>query len=243
LLGGSDRPVASGLAVGLYNSIPELIERIRAFLRCRYKRIKIKICPGWDIEPIEAVRSEFPGIPLMADANASYGAADLGLIRELDRFGLMMIEQPFAREDLELSAKAQRSMRTPICADELADSLDSVRRIIALGAARIINIKIQRVGGLHRARAIHDLAASVGMPCWVGTMPELGIASAHGLHLATLPNFSLPSDIEASSRWYTDEIVRPRIEVCSDGCIRLPAGPGIGYAPDFHRFVFESAEF
>jgi o-succinylbenzoate synthase len=243
LLGGGDRPIASGLAIGLCDSIEELIARIREFLVCGYQRIKIKITHGWDIEPVEAVRREFPRIPLMVDANAAYAAADLGLIRELDRFGLMMIEQPFPREDLELSAEAQKTMSTPICADESAESLDAVRRIIELGSARIINVKVQRVGGLAAARAIHDLAAAAGLPCWVGTMPELGIASAHGLHLATLPNFTLPSDIEASARWYKDEIIRPPIEISAGGCIRIPSGPGIGYVPDFVRFVRETATF
>jgi O-succinylbenzoate synthase len=243
LLGGRDRPVASGLAVGLYDTIEELIARIREFLICGYQRIKIKITHGWDIAPLEAVRREFPHTPLMVDANAAYGAADLPLIRELDRFGLMMIEQPFGRDELELSSEAQKGMRTPICADESAESLDALRRIIKLGSARIINIKIQRVGGLAAARAMHDAAAEAGLRCWVGTMPELGIASAHGLHLATLSNFTLPSDIEASARWYRHDIIHPPIELSSGGCIRIPAGPGIGYAPDFARFVSQTAVF
>lgn len=243
LLGGDGRPVPSGLAVGLYDTVDELIERVRRFLPDGYRRVKIKITSGWDLVPLEAMRRAFPRLPLMVDANAAYGPDDLPLIRELDRFSLLMIEQPFAREALELSAEAQRGLRTPICADESAESLRALQRIIELASARIINIKVQRVGGLGAARAMHHAAAAAGLPCWVGTMPELGIASAHGLHLATLPNFTYPSDIEASARWYPDEIVRPAIQVSPDGCIALPSGPGIGYTPDFAPFAVETAVF
>ena len=243
LLDGNDRAVPSGLAVGLYDTVEELLERVRRFLGDGYHRVKIKITHGWDITPLEALRRELPDLPLMVDANAAYGSDDLALIRELDRFSLLMIEQPFARDALELSAEAQRAMRTPICADESAESLEALRRIVALGSARIINVKVQRVGGLAAARKMHDAAAGAGLPCWVGTMPELGIASAHGLHLATLPNFTYPSDIEASARWYPEDITGPRIELSAGGCIRLPAGPGIGYRPDFARFIQHTAEF
>ncbi len=243
LLGGSGRAVPAGLAVGLYDTVEELLARVRRFLAHGYRRVKIKITHGWDLAPMEALRREFPELPLMVDANAAYGAADLPLIRELDRFSLLMIEQPFARDALELAAEAQRGMRTPICADESAESLEALRRIIELGSARILNIKIQRVGGLALARKMHDAAAAAGLPCWVGTMPELGIASAHGLHLATLPNCTYPSDIEASERWYPDDIIAPKIELAGGGCIRLPAGAGIGYRPDFQRFVEQTAEF
>lgn len=243
LLGGANRTVPSGLALGLYDTVEELLARIRAYLPHGYRRVKIKIAPGWDIGPLEAVRREFPDLPLMVDANAAYGAGDLPLIRELDRFSLLMIEQPFAREALDLAAEAQRAMRTPLCADESAESPEALRRIIEMGSFRIINIKVQRVGGLAVARKMHDAAAAASLPCWVGTMPELGIASAHGLHLATLPNFTYPSDIEASARWYPDDIIAPKIELASDGCIRLPAGAGIGYHPDFARFLQHTAEF
>ncbi len=243
LLGGNSRPVPSGLALGLYDTTEELLDRVRRYLAHGYRRVKIKIAPGWDIAPLEALRCEFPDVPLMVDANAAYGAPDLPLIRELDRFALLMIEQPFARDALELAAEAQRQMRTPLCADESAESLEALRRIVELKSFRIINIKVQRVGGLAAARKMHDAAAASGLPCWVGTMPELGIASAHGLHLATLPNFTYPSDLEASSRWYPDDIIAPKIEVAADGCIRLPAGPGIGYRPDFQRFVQQTEEF
>ena len=243
LLGGNLWMVPSGVAIGLCDTVDDLIERVRQYLAGGYLRVKIKIMPGWDIQPLEAIRREWPGVRLMADANASYTAADLPLIRELDRFSLLMIEQPFARDALELSAEAQRSMRTPICADESADSQEALERIIELEAARVINVKIQRVGGLRAAVRMHDRAADAGLACWVGTMPELGIASAHGLHLATLPNFTYPTDIEASERWYPGDIVQPPITLESNGCIRIPAGNGIGYEPDFARFAGQTAEF
>ncbi len=243
LLEGSSRAVPSGLAVGLYDTTEELLARVRGFLAHGYRRLKIKITHGWDIAPLEALRREFPDLPLMVDANAAYGAADLALVRELDRFSLLMIEQPFGRDALELSAEAQREMRTPICADESAESLEALRHIVALGSARVINIKIQRVGGLAAARKMHDAAQLAGLPCWVGAMPELGIGSAHGLHLATLSHFTSPTDIEASSRWFPEDITSPRIELSPDGTIRLPEGSGIGYRPDFARFIQQTAEF
>lgn len=243
VLDGTHRAIPSGLALGLYDAVDELIDRIRRYQPQGYQRVKIKITRGWDLKPLEAVRRDFPALPLMVDANAAYGVDDLPLIRELDRFGLMMIEQPFGRDDLEISAEAQQGMNTPICADESAESLDAVRSIIALGSAKIINIKVQRVGGLMAARRMHDLARDSRIPCWVGTMPELGIASAHGLHLATLHNFTFPSDIEESARWYADDIITPKIELAAGGSIRLPDGAGIGYKPDYARFVQETVQF
>ncbi len=243
MLEGSNRAVPSGVAIGLCDSIDALLERIRKYSTQGYKRVKIKITHDADVEVLERIRAAFPDLPLMVDANATYTAADLPLIRELERFGLLMIEQPFAPESLELAAEAQRSMKTPLCADESAESPEAVQQIIRLGAAKIINIKIQRVGGLTCARRMHDLALANGLRCWVGTMPELGIASAHGLHLATLQNFTYPTDIEASSRWYPADIISPPIELQPDGTIRLPQGAGIGYRPEFQQYVQETREF
>jgi O-succinylbenzoate synthase len=232
LLGGERRPIASGAAIGLMSSFSELCERVERFLAEGYHRIKIKIAPGHDVELVESIRRRFGEIPLMVDANAAYRLDDEGLFRELDRFGLMMIEQPLAREALEEHAELQRRLRTPICLDESADSLEAVQAIARLGSARIINIKVQRIGGLWPARLAHDAAKAAGLPCWLGTMPELGIASVQGLHLGTLPNFTFPTDVEASARWYPDDIIVPPIEVGRDGFIYLPEGPGVGYRVD-----------
>jgi o-succinylbenzoate synthase len=229
LLGGSARPIESGAAIGLFPTLEELLERVRRFLAEGYRRIKIKIAPGSDVALVGAVRERFGGIPLMVDANAAYRFEDAGVFEKLDRFGLLMIEQPMGRRALEEHAELQRRLRTPICLDESAEDLAAVQEIIRLKSARILNIKVQRMGGLGPAKLAHDLAQAAGIPCWLGTMPELGIASAQGLHLATLPNFRYPTDVEASGRWFVDDIIAPHIEVSPKGLIEIPKGPGMGY--------------
>jgi len=230
LLGASVRPIPSGVAIGIYDHIGELLERVGRYSNEGYQRVKIKIKPGWDLEPVRAIRERFPEIPLMVDANAAYTIADQSVFRELDSFGLMMIEQPLARAAHEEAAALQRSLSTPICADESADSLDSLATLIEKRAARIVNIKIQRVGGLSEARLMLEQSRAAGLECWVGTMPELGVASAQGLHLAAHTGFTYPSDIEASTRWYADDIIEPTIAIDSKGFITLPPGPGMGFA-------------
>ena len=229
LLGGLHRPIESGATVGLMPELSDLLNRVQRFLSQGYRRIKIKIAPGRDLELVRAVRQRFGNISLMVDANASYQLDDAGVFEELDRFDLMMIEQPLAREALTEHAELQRRLRTPICLDESADDLESVRSIIRQGSGRILNIKVQRMGGLWPARQAHDLARAAGISCWLGTMPELGIASVQGLHLATLPNFTLPSDVVASERWFVDDILGPQISISENGFICLPDGGGMGY--------------
>jgi O-succinylbenzoate synthase len=180
------------------------------------------------VELVRAVRQRFGSIPLMVDANAAYRSEDTNVFEELDSFDLMMIEQPLAREALAEHAELQIKLRTPICLDESAENLESIRSIIRQGSGRILNIKVQRMGGLWLARQAHDLARAAGIPCWLGTMPELGIASVQGLHLATLPNFTLPSDVEASERWFVDDIISPPISITPDGLIGLSDEPGMG---------------
>jgi len=218
-LESTNRPVASGVAIGLYDTVEELLERVERFSREGYSRVKIKIQPGWDVEPVSRIRAKFPTIALMVDANAAYKLSDLPVFQELDRFGLMMYEQPLGRHALEDTAELARSVRTPVCADESAESMEMLEKLIELQAARIINIKIQRVGGVHMARRMHDRAMQAGLECWVGTMPELGIASAEAVQLATLPNFVYPTDVESSSRWYTDDLIEPAIEIDSKGLL------------------------
>ncbi len=205
------------MAIGLYDTVEELLQRVARFTSEGYQRVKIKIQPGWDVEPVSRIRAKFPTLPLMVDANAAYKLCDLPVFRELDRFGLMMFEQPLGRQALEDMAELARSVRTPVCADESAESMEMLEKIIVLRSAQIINIKIQRVGGIHAARRMHDRAMEAGLKCWVGTMPELGIASAEAVHLATLPNFVYPTDVESSSRWYSDDLIEPAIEIDSRG--------------------------
>jgi len=165
----------------------------------------------------------------MVDANAAYTLADKAVFRELDRFGLMMIEQPLAAGAIDEAGELQASLTTPLCADESADSMTALKRLIKKKAARIINIKVQRVGGLSEALLLLNSALAADLQCWVGTMPELGIASAQGLHLAMHDGFSFPTDIEASSRWFVDDIIEPFIEIDAKGFIDVPAGPGSGF--------------
>ncbi len=245
-LGSALRLIPSGAAIGIFDTIDELLDRVTRYVAAGYRRVKIKIQPGWDVEPVRRVRERFPQIDLMTDANAAYTLGDTAVFRELDRFGLMMFEQPLGRDALEDMAALQRAVRTPLCADESAESLEALERIFRLGSARIINIKIQRVGGLDRARRMHDRAREAGLACWLGTMPELGIASAQGLHLATLPGFTYPTDVEASERWYLDDLTDPLVAIDSAGFLRIPPGAGSGFRVDrekLERYCVQRADF
>jgi O-succinylbenzoate synthase len=235
MLCGSRRPVASGAAIGLMPSVDELLDRVGAFLQQGYRRIKIKIMPGHDVELVRAVRDRFGDIPLMVDANAAYQLEDIAIFEELDKYGLMMFEQPLGRKALDEHAEPQRRLKTPICLDESAEDLESIASAIRLGSAKILNIKVQRMGGLAPAKQAHDAARAAGIPCWMGTMPELGVASAQALHLATLGNFTFPTDVEASARWFKDDIIEPPIEISGDGFIQPPDGPGMGYKIDMRK--------
>lgn len=229
LFGLERRPVPSGVAIGIFETVAELIDRVRSYVSEGYQRVKIKIQPGWDVEPVAAVRVQFPRLPLMVDANAAYTLDDVNVFRELDRFDLIMIEQPLAADAMEEAGELQAHLTTPLCADESAESLTALDQLIKHRAARIVNIKVQRVGGLSEALLMLKAACAAGLRCWVGTMPELGIASAQALHLAMHSSFSFPTDIEASSRWYVDDIIEPSITIDTSGFIRVPDGPGTGF--------------
>jgi O-succinylbenzoate synthase len=182
----------------------------------------------------------------MVDANGSYTIADLDAFRELDRYDLLMIEQPMAAADLRGSAELQRAIETPVCLDETADSLEQTVAAIECGAGRIVNLKLQRVGGFGPARAIHDFCWQHGIDCWVGCMPELGIGQAHGIHLATLPNCKYPSDLEPSARWFVDDYTVPMIDLAAPGLIHVPDRPGLGYLLDaakVHHYQVRQQEF
>jgi O-succinylbenzoate synthase len=229
LLGGRARLIPSGVAIGIYDRVSDLLERVDQYIAQGYRRVKIKIEPGWDVEPVTAVRARFPKVPLMVDANAAYSIADAGVFRDLDAYGLMMIEQPLAREAHVEAGELQRQLRTPLCADESAESIEALGSLIEHESARIVNIKVQRVGGLSEARLMLAAARAAGLECWVGTMPELGVASVQGLHLATLEGFTYPTDIEASARWYVEDVIAPGIEIDAYGYIHLPTTAGAGY--------------
>ena len=229
LFGIARRAIPSGVAIGIFDTVDELMERVERYVVQGYQRVKIKIQPGWDVEPVTHVRSRFPELPLTVDANAAYTLADETIFLELDRFGLMMIEQPLAGGAIDEAGELQARLKTPLCADESAESLASLNQLIQKKAARIVNIKVQRVGGLSEALSMLEMAQAANLECWVGTMPELGIASAQALHLAMHRGFSFPTDVEASSRWYVDDVIEPFIEIDANGFINVPGGVGSGY--------------
>ena len=228
-LGGTRRPIASGVSIGIQDSLEELEERVSLEREAGYQRIKIKIKPGWDIEAVERLRRRFGAIPLMVDANAAYTLADAAHLAALDRFDLMMVEQPLDYDDVMDHATLQKAMRTAVCLDESIVSPRVAAMAIEAGACRIINIKPGRVGGHAESIRVHDICAAAGVPVWHGGMLETGIGRAHNLHLSTLANFRLPGDIAASKRYYAEDLIDPAIDVQPDGTVLVPAdGPGIG---------------
>ncbi len=228
VLGGTRDSIQSGVSIGIQDSLDQLAEKIAIERDAGYRRIKIKIKPGWDVNAVEMVRSRFDAIPLMVDANAAYTLDDTARLAALDAFDLMMIEQPLEYDDIRDHAELQRRIATPICLDESIESARAAEDAIAIGACRIINIKPGRVGGHAESIRLHDTAASHGIPVWHGGMLESGIGRAHNIHLSTLPNFTLPGDIAASRRYFSPDLIDPPIEVRSDGTIPVPDGPGIG---------------
>jgi o-succinylbenzoate synthase len=227
-LGGTRDRIASGVSIGIQDSLEQLKEKVAKELAAGYRRIKIKIKPGWDLAAVEMVRAEFGNIPLMVDANAAYTLADAQHLARLDKHELMMIEQPLDYDDVTDHVELQRQIRTPICLDESIHTVRIARDAIAAGACKIINIKPGRVGGHRESIRLHDLCAAHSIPVWHGGMLETGIGRAHNIHLASLPNFSLPGDIAASKRYYAPDLIEPEIDIAADGTIAVPTGPGLG---------------
>jgi len=228
LLGGTRDRILCGVAIGIQPSIEDLLATIRRELSAGYQRVKVKIKPGWDGSVAEAIRDAFPDLPFMLDANSAYTLADAPLFKRIDAYAPTMIEQPLAHDDIVDHATLQREIKTPICLDESIHTGDDARKAIELGATRVINIKAGRVGGLTSARRIHDVCREAGVPVWCGGMLEMGIGRAHNVHLASLPNFSLPGDVSASERYFATEIIDEPFTVQPDGTMRVPTGPGIG---------------
>ncbi|MEO7142737.1 MAG: o-succinylbenzoate synthase [Bryobacteraceae bacterium] len=230
--GGARREIPCGVSIGIQDSVPELLRKIETELEAGYQRIKMKIKPGWDVEAIREVRRRFPEILLMADANSAYTLADIDRLRQLDEFNLMMIEQPLAHDEIIDHAALQARLTTPICLDECIRSAHHAEQAIRMGACRIINIKLGRVGGFSEAIKVHDAAQAAGIPVWCGGMLEAGIGRAHNIALATLPNFTLPGDVSASKRYWARDIIAPAVETTARGTIEIRGGPGFGYAID-----------
>jgi O-succinylbenzoate synthase len=230
LLGGSRKKIDCGVSIGIQPSIDKLLAKIDTEVKAGYRRIKIKIKPGWDIEVIREVRGAFPKIRLMGDANSAYTLADVDLFKKMDKYDVMMFEQPLHHEDIIDHAELQKQIQTPICLDESIHSADDARKAIKIGACRIINIKLGRVGGHREVRAVHDVCRDNGIPVWCGGMLESGIGRAHNVALSSLENFSLPGDVSASKRYWSEDIVDPAVEVSAEGQIAQRNDPGIGYS-------------
>ena len=237
LLGGTRDRVATGISIGIQAGPDALVTRARRAVADGYRKIKVKICPGADVEYVAAVREALGSeLSLMADANSAYRLEDADHLARLDTFGLLMIEQPLGRDDLVRHARLQQRLQTPICLDESITDADRCEDMIALGAGRIVNIKPGRVGGFTVARRIHDICLANGIPVWCGGMLESGIGRAHNVALASLPNFSLPGDLSPSARYWERDIVSPEWTMDGDGLVPVPLdGPGIGVAPDIDR--------
>jgi O-succinylbenzoate synthase len=235
LLGGTHKEISCGVSIGIQPTIDELIAKVERELAAGYQRVKIKIKPGWDIEPVRALRERFPRLRLMVDANSAYTLAGAAHLKQLDAYYLIMIEQPLGWDDIYSHAELQRKLDTPICLDECIHDVEHARAAIELRACQIINIKLGRVGGHTPARRIHDLCQSKAIPVWCGGMLESGVGRAHNIAISTLPNFSLPGDVSASRRYWQADIIQPEVEVSRQGTIRVPTTPGIGYSPCISR--------
>src|SRR5690606_30836191 len=232
-LGGTKDKIEVGISIGIQNTIEELVELVDGYIKEGYKRMKVKIKPGWDVEVIRTLREKFPDVAIMADANSAYRLEDINLLKQLDEFDLMMIEQPLASDDIIDHAKLQPQLTTPICLDESIHSLEDARKAVELGSTKIINIKIGRVGGLTESKKIHDYCQEQNIPVWCGGMLESGIGRAHNVALTTLPNFILPGDTAGSSRYWEEDIISPEVTV-EDGYITVPTEAGIGYGINEH---------
>jgi O-succinylbenzoate synthase len=229
-LGATKTKVECGVSVGIANNLDALVEEVKSYVDAGYRRIKLKIEPGWDYEAVKTIRNLYPEIPLQVDANQAYSRNDGKLLAKLDEFNLLLIEQPLDEHDILGHALLAKEVKTPICLDESIISLQSAEDALALEATTVINIKPGRVGGYIESKKIHDLCVKNNIPVWCGGMLETGIGRAANLALAALPGFTLPGDTSASARYFKQDITKPF--VMDDGYLTVPTGPGIGIEPD-----------
>lgn len=227
-LGGQKDKIEVGISIGIQKSVDELVALVDHYVKEGYKRIKVKIKPGKDIEILRMLRGKFPTVAIMADANSAYRLEDIELLKQFDEFGLTMIEQPLASDDIIDHATLQKQLTTSICLDESICSLEDARKAVELGATKVINIKIGRVGGMTEAKKIHDYCESKGIPVWCGGMLESGVGRAHNIALTTLSNFVLPGDTAGSNHYWEKDIIEPEV-VVENGYIQVPQTAGIGY--------------
>jgi o-succinylbenzoate synthase len=228
-LGGVRARVEAGVSVGIAASVPALVEAVEAYVELGYRRVKLKIEPGWDLDPVRAVRERFPDLPLQVDANAAYRLADARHLARLDDFELLLVEQPLAEGDLRGHAELARRLATPVCLDESLTSAQVTADALALGACSVVNVKAGRVGGYLEARRVHDVCTAAGVPVWCGGMLETGLGRAANVALASLPGFTLPGDTSASDRYWRKDLTPPFH--LDDGCLTVPGGAGIGVEP------------
>ena len=242
LLGGTRTEIPVGASLGM-NPVPETVASVARHVEQGYKRIKLKIEPGWDIDLLSAVRADFPHIELTVDANSAYTLDDIDILKKIDQFGLHYIEQPLHWDDLVDHATLAPQMETPLCLDETLTSLARVRAALDLAACKVVNVKVGRVGGLAATKRIHDVCVDRGVPMWCGGMLETGIGRAHNIHVATMPGFVYPGDTASASRTYARDITEQALEA-TDGIMPVPQGPGIGVTLDrpFIETVTQSVE-
>jgi o-succinylbenzoate synthase len=229
LLGGTRREIACGVSIGIQDTPEQLMQKIETELAAGYRRIKIKVKPGWDLNVLEKIRSRWADIVLSVDANSAYTLDQVEHLREFDAFNLLMIEQPLWSDDIYFHSRLQKEIRTPICLDESILNARYADFALETGACRIINIKVGRVGGFSEAKAIHDVALRHNIPVWCGGMLESGVGRSHNVALSTLENFRLPGDVSASKRYWKEDIIEPEVEVRSDGMIAISDATGTGH--------------
>ncbi len=229
LLGGSQTEIPCGVSIGIQNSHDQLLEKIETELSAGYRRIKVKCKPGWDVEVFGKIRDRWSDILLSCDANSAYTLEQIEHLKKFDRFNLLMIEQPLWYDDFYFHAQLQKKLKTSICLDEAIHGARDAQAAIELGACRIINIKVGRVGGFSEAIAVHNVALKNGIPVWCGGMLESGIGRSHNIALSTLKNFTLPGDVSASKRYWKEDIIEPAVEVSPQGFIKVPETAGRGF--------------
>src|ERR1700676_3207391 len=229
LLGGTRTEIPCGVSIGIQDSIEQLLDKIEIELAAGYRRIKVKVKPGWDIDVLERIRSRWPDIVLSCDANSAYRLDEVEHLRKFDRFNLLMIEQPLWNDDLYYHARLQRELKTAICLDESIRHARDAAAAVETGACRIVNIKVGRVGGFSEARKVHDVCQDNNVPVWCGGMLETGVGRAHNIALSTMQNFRLPGDVSASKRYWAEDIIEPEVEVSAQGAITVSDEPGTGY--------------
>jgi len=230
LLGGTRREIACGVSIGIQDSVEQLLEKIQIEVAAGYRRIKVKVKPGWDVNVLEKIRSRWADITLSCDANSAYTLDQVEHLRLFDQFNLLMIEQPLWNDDIYYHARLQKQLRTSICLDESIENARAAAFAVESGACRIINIKVGRVGGFSEALKIHDICHQQNIPVWCGGMLESGIGRAHNIALSTLQNFRLPGDVSASKRYWKEDVIDPEVQVSPDGTITIRDDPGTGYA-------------